>query len=500
MDKKILDKFDYAPENPIISQNKGNNSRVYFEQLLCLLLLGGIAYHNSGLRVVAMAGFSLGGAVLMDIIGCAMSKKIYNPRDLSTLTAGLCVALLMPAGLDYRLVFFGSALTIGIRHVFGGKNNYIFNPTAAAFVFLILCYPRVMLLFPKPLEHLPIRGEINPALLSVLTPPESASTGDILLGNTAGAMGTVHILVILVTGFCLMLRRSVSPTVTISALTANILLSLIAGSFAETSGLFRTGLVVMMSGYFLFMLIFLANDPQTLPDTFLGKVYYGVFFGSVVVFFRRFGSVEGYPAFALLFVNTLSKSSDEAANFTIVNVRRAFLFARGRLNSYERIMEEAENIDEERESAIIESLISEQEKEIKINRHDYNMPPVDNKIIKINRKKPGLITRIKEKAGSLSEKRKLSQTDAPETSDINFLENLRDGVKELGGAFKKKDVPVAVSTESGEEVKAEEVPIVQMPIPLDNDDVIVIVPDESEESDEAEESKQSEQENLVKKV
>jgi electron transport complex protein RnfD len=483
MDKKILDKFDYAPDIPAKSENKvvkstkrdNTRSRVYFEQLLCLLLLAVVSYWNSGARVAVMAGFSLMGAVLMDMIGCAMSKKIYNPRDLSTLTAGLCIALLMPAGVDYRLVFFGSALTIGIKHVFGGKDNYIFNPTATAFVFLILCYPRSMLLFPRPLERLPAWESVNPTLLSGFTPTETVSTFDILLGRLTGAMGTVHILVISVIGICLFFRKSASATFTITALLTNLLFS---GVLGHESGLMRGSLTVLISGYFLFILVFLANDPQTLPKTFLGRIYYGLLFGILVVVFRHYGSVAGYPAFALLFVNTMTERSDILAGQTISGVSRAVAFAQGRLNSYERIMEDAEIKDEERELSTVLSDESLEGIVPEVGRQDYNMPPVDNKIIKINRKKPSLMAVLKEKLGSLSEKRKRTQQDEPEISDVNFLETLKEGVRELGDVFKKKegfdDVP-----DEGEAAEDVKITPLDLELIIDEDDVVEIETEES---------------------
>jgi electron transport complex protein RnfD len=464
MDKNILDKFDYAPEKSGKSENKVKESqmrsRIYFEQLLCLGLIVVIAYWNSGARIALMAGFSLFGAVLMDMVGCAMSKKIYNPRDLSTLTAGLCIALLMPAGIDYRLAFFGSALTIAIKHIFGGKDNYIFNPTAAAFSFLILCYPRAMLLFPKPREILPLWEEISPTMLSSLTPAETIGTFDILMGNFTGAMGTVHILVILVTGICLLFRRSISAVVTIAALAANLLFT---GAVVSEAGIIRAGLVGLVQGYFLFILVFLVNDPQTLPKTFLGRVYYGLMFGGAAAVFRSYGRVEGYPAFALLFVNTMTERSDILARQTVTGIGRAVVAARRRLNSYERIRRKAETgLSNDTRPALSDT------QEIVLGRQDYNMPPVDNKIVKIKRKKQGFFARIKEKLGTMAEKNSLPAPDVQETPQVDFLENLREGVRDLGSVFKKREV----ISETDE--PAEKITPLELSLMIDDNDVVEI--------------------------
>ncbi|MCL1831913.1 MAG: RnfABCDGE type electron transport complex subunit D [Oscillospiraceae bacterium] len=461
---------------------KSNRSRIYFEQLLCLLLIGGVGYWNAGGRVIAMAVFSLLGAVIMDMVGCALTKKVYNPRDLSTLTAGLCVALLMPAGIDYRLVFFGSVLTIAIKHVFGGKNNYIFNPTAVAFVFLILCYPGQMLLFSRPLEHLPLWGEIDPTVLMRAAPLENARSFDILMGNITGSIGTVHILVITVSGLCLLFRRSVSATVTVTALLTNLLFAgVIGGSVAQT---FHASLVVMATSSFLFVLLFLANDPQTLPETLLGKIYYGIMFGGGTVLFKTFGKVDGTPVFALLLVNTMNERADILAQQTITYVKRAYVSAKNRLNSYERIQEKVAgavdtpllaNHDSETPAAL----------EMFIARHipgksgdspaalTYNMPPIDNKIIKINRKKPNLIARFKEKLGSLAENEDYLPESSSETSRADFFENLRASVKDLGAMFRKSaTLPPEVSAD--EELEAPELTPLDLLLRVDENDVVEV--------------------------
>ncbi|MCL1903038.1 MAG: RnfABCDGE type electron transport complex subunit D [Oscillospiraceae bacterium] len=475
MDRDILNKFDYAPEIAVKSENKAKKAnqsfRVYLEQLLCLLLLAIVSYMGSGPRVVVMALFSVIGAVIMDMVGCALSKKVYNPLDLSTIMAGLCTALLMPAGAPYQLVFFGSALTISIKHIFGGKKNYIFNPTAVVFVFMVLCYPSSMLLFPKLHEHLPVWGEISPTILSGMTSLETVNSFNILMGNFVGAMGAVHILVIIVSGISLFFRRSISTAFTLTALFVNILFS---GVIGNEPGFIHETLTIMASGYFLFILVFLANDPQTLPKTFLGKIYHGIMFGGAVVLFRHFGKVEGYPAFALLLVNTMPERSDIIAAQTIAWVKKTTVFVQERLNSYERIREKAKTIDE----AALRPAITDTQ-EIIINHQDYNMPPVDNKIIKINRKKPGLLIRIKEKSGSLTEKRRfLREEREKDKHNVRFFENFLAGVKELRGAFKKKEI----MSETVENDPADELNPIKLSLLIDDNDVVEIVPGEADET------------------
>ncbi|MDR0222478.1 MAG: RnfABCDGE type electron transport complex subunit D [Oscillospiraceae bacterium] len=475
MDKDIIEKFDYDGEAASKSESKGvkrgiKPSQIYSEQLLCLCSLVVIAFWSGGPRVLVMTAVSVLGAVLMDMAGCALSKKTYNPKDLSTVTAGMCVALLMPAGISYFMAFSGSALTIGIKHIFGGKDNYIFNPTAVAFAFLVICYPGKMLMFPKPREHLPVFGGIDSVAFSSFDKNRVIEPFDILTGNFAGAMGTVHILVLLVCAVCLMIRRSASPTVTLSALFAS---GLFSGVLAPGGGIAGPLLMMLVSGYFLFILIFLANDPQTLPKTFLGKIYYGALFGLAAAFFGKFGKVDGSPAFALLFVNTMTERSDILAGQTISGIKHAAVFVKNRLNSYETIRERAKT---ENEAKMRPGLSDTQE--IMIVRQNYNMPPIDGKVTRINRKKQGLTARLREKIGMAAEKRKLNEEEKKEKPDINFFENLREGVKELGDAFKKKEeIPETPEPET-------DLTPLRLSLMLDDDDVVVIGASEKEEEPE----------------
>ncbi|MCL1880619.1 MAG: RnfABCDGE type electron transport complex subunit D [Oscillospiraceae bacterium] len=483
-------------------------SRIYLEQLLCLILIGGVAYWSAGPRIIVMALFSILGAVVMDMVGCTLTKKTYNPRDLSTLTAGLCIALLTPAGISYMVVLFGASLTIAIKHVFGGKDNYIFNPTATAFAFLLLCYPGQMLLFSRPLEQLPIWGEIDPTVLVRLTPLDNVSSFEILMGNIAGATGAVHILVLLVAGACLLFRKSISGTVTITALLATLL-------FAGTLGSFHGTLTTLVSGSFLFVLLFLLNDPQTLPKSFLGKVYYGLIFACGVALFRHYGRVEGYPVFALIIVNTMSERSDVLATQSLIMLRRASIRAKNRLNSYERIQEKAVSeinapllSTTYRANAISNPLTLESTTgisntnpnlnsimgEIFDGKINYNMPPLDNEIIKINRRKLGLIAQLIEKFSTLAESQSSANSDDEiEVSEIktHFLENLRAGIRDLekvfsgGGRGKnRQNLDESQASESGEKTtessdgsendKPKELTPLELSLLIDDNDVIEV--------------------------
>jgi len=273
-----------------------------------------------------------------------------------------------------------------------------------------------------------------------------------------------------------MFRRAVSPVFTVTAFLSCFLFTGAAVGY-ENEGVVRAALNVSVSGYFLFITTFLANDPQTLPKTFLGKIYYGALFGGVTAVFRAFGKVEGYPAFSLLLCNTLTERADIIAEQTVAGVNGAVVFVRDRLDSYERIREKEKTGDE---ADLRPELFDTQE--IPVIRQDYNMPPIDNKVIKINRKKQSILLIIREKIENMSEKRKAKKTES-EITDINFFENLRDGVKELGSAFKKReDIPEIADGESRDTGTDP----VKMSLLIDDEAVEISPPDEPEPETEVE--------------
>jgi electron transport complex protein RnfD len=325
-----------------------------------------------------------------------------------------------------------------------------------------------MLLFSRPLERLPTWGEIDPSLLVRLTPLDTVGSFDILMGNITGSMGAVHILVLTVSGVCLMFRRTISPTVTVPALAVNLLL---AGVVFGQSGAFHSTLVVLVSGSFLFVLLFLVNDPQTLPKTFLGRVYYGLLFGGAATVFRHFSIVEGYPVFALLIVNTMNERSDILARQTTGVIRRVYSYAKNKLDSFERFADKVENEFDTpllTTHAVVAVMRDDIDTELQ-----YNMPPIDNKIIKINRKKPNLIARIREKLRRMTEKQTSGGDTSSENNRINFFHNLKAGLKDLRGTFRKRDTaPESLLSECDVEVK--ELTVLDLELIIDENDVIEV--------------------------
>ena len=356
---------------------------IYGDQLLCLLALAGMAVWRSGPRAAVICAVSVLVAMLTDYLCCRLSKKTYNIKDLSTVAGGFCLALMLPASVGYGMVAFGAALAIGIKHIFGGKDNYVFNPAGLSFAFLIVSYPAQVLAYPASGEILPVFGEIDASRLTSglesylvrLGTTQKLSPLDVLIGNFVGPIGTIHVLVIAVCGLALILRRALSPAVTLTAFGA-----FLAGSFLFPSydNITLAVSVELISGFLLFGLVFLANDPQTIPKSILGRIYYGLLIGVLTIIFRHITKVEASFVFVLLLANALSIHVDRFADKTIVLYTNLIRLLKKAAGGFERV----------KASAVLDgdSRSLNDTQEIIVPLLNYNMPAIDSKIIKAKKR------------------------------------------------------------------------------------------------------------------
>ncbi len=435
---ELLNKFDSdvkTYETSAVKKQRKSKS-IYGDQLICLLALMGMSIWQSGYRALVICLSSVLVCILSDMIFCRMTRKTYNPRDLSTIASGLCIALMMPASVNYGIVVGGALLAIAVKHIFGGKDNYIFNPTCVAIAFLIICFPGDMLFYPAVGSQPELWGDPNVPLVSgvefyllKLGTAPAVSLENIMLGITAGPMGTTQLLIIAVCGICLMLRRSLSPLVTLFGLGSYCALTVL---FPVFSNIGDTMLMELSGGYLLFGFVFLAADPQTMPKTAFGKIILGFVIGIVGCLFRHFGKVEGSFIFVILIANALSLKLDDVCAAIVHGVKHAAGYMKSNMGRYEKLRSEAEN---EGRPKLTDTM------EIIVPPTNYNMPPIDNKVTKINRKKTNIITRYTENLRIKRRKDELVRKKQIRDSENSYMNAMRSMIS------KRKERETAQKTE-----------------------------------------------------
>ena len=423
---QLLDKFDGDVKTYYGGGKKARKQKsIYGDQLICLAALLVMSVWKSGLRALVIAVVITAVCMLSDMLFCKMSGKTYNPKDLSTIAAGLCLALMMPSSVNYAIAVGAGLLAISVKHIFGGKDNYIFNPTCVAIAFLIICYPGDMLMYPLASAQPAVFGDtgvtlvpgVESYLLKLGTAP-AVSLQNIILGEFPGPMGTTHFFVIAVCGICLLCRRSLSFSVTAAGLGSYCALTALCPVYSNIGD---TIALELIGGYLLFGFVFLAADPQTMPKTLAGRITYGLIIGILGCLFRHFGKVEGSFVFVLLIANALSLRLDVLCAAAGRRIKAAAVYLQKNMGRYEKLRENAKS----GESSGFKGRLSDT-MEIIVPPTNYNMPPIDNKVTKINRKKTNIITRYAEKLRLKRKKEELIRKRDEERKNSSYMNAMRN--------------------------------------------------------------------------
>lgn len=328
-----------------------------------------------GVRVLVVSALSVGVCIAADFICCKIRKKFYDITDAAVPFWGLCAAMLMPSDIPYTLVALSSCIIVVVgKHVFGASENIIFSPPAIAVAMLIICYPSEMLSYPKLGETVPLFSSYGGALTRSLEYTlrlgnvPTSSWLDIFLGNIPGAIGAVNILIILVCGLCLLVRRNCKAAVVLPYFATCALLAFFypRADYGSLMSIFYE----FSSGYMFFGIFFMAAEPYLLPQHFSAQIIYGITLGYTTMMFRSFGQTEGSFIFALLIISALSCSYDTIVE-NISYWRRTYI------NSYEKSVNEVQHGKVK---------LTDTQEIIIPKKYLYNTPPIDGEVKKHKRR------------------------------------------------------------------------------------------------------------------
>jgi electron transport complex protein RnfD len=325
-----------------------NTRLVMGDAIISMLIIYAMALYYYGLRAALLMLVSVASAVACDALCVLLSGGRQNPRDLSAIVTGMIIPLMTPATIDYWIVAVAAVFAIAVaKHPFGGTGHNVFNPAAAGFSFIAICFGERLFSYPLPgalnasldlsLVKLPLTGAM-PENIQGLSPAFTLARGgipafdlvDMSFGNFPGPMGATNILVLVTCLLYLVLRHRVSwVTPFFFFLTA----AAFAFAFPRFGGVELTMFarlysvaVELMSGMLLFGGVFLLGDPVTTPKRGWSKAAFAAFAGVVAMLFRQFGNLEEGLPFAVLFMNAT------VWGFDMIGERIASIVRRRRAN------------------------------------------------------------------------------------------------------------------------------------------------------------------------
>ena len=299
-----------------------------------------------GLDALYIILTSVLAAVLSEFLWCKLFRKPITINDGSAVITGLLLALSMPPQTPLILVVVGACFAIiVVKQLFGGLGKNLLNPAVTARVLLFFAFPKQMHAWQKPFYY--ILGEkhsdwitffhattgatvkglsgATPLEIISLNRPEILEVGmtrpmpalvyfdharsylDLFLGSKSGCIGEVSVLLILLGAFYLLYKRVISWEVPVVTIASFSILSWILGGLLMKGGFFHGDILFnLLSGSFIFAVIYMASDPVTTPLTRTGRIIFSIGLALITSLVRSLGVFPEGIMFGILAMNLLT--------------------------------------------------------------------------------------------------------------------------------------------------------------------------------------------------
>ncbi len=257
---------------------------VWLDIMITLITLVIMAYFYYGARTLVMSGICLAAALAAELICLRLMNRKFTADDLSCTSDALIISLMMPAVIDFSIPAMACVFAVvAAKNVFGGRLNMIFSPAAAAYLFIFTSWKNDLLSYQKPHTITGIFEEPDSLVNSAsyifnTTGSVSATDFELLLGNVSGPIGTVSILLLVLSAVILMLRRDISAGAFIGTVLGT---GLIAYLCPVTASEFTSVKYALTMNMVLFAAIYIISDLRIAP----GRNYYAFFYGFFIAVF-----------------------------------------------------------------------------------------------------------------------------------------------------------------------------------------------------------------------
>ena len=243
-----------------------------------------------GWRAAVLILVCVATAVLCEFLWNKALKKENSLGDLTAVVTGLLLALNLPSSLPFWMAALGSAVAIIIvKQMFGGVGHNFANPAITARIVLMVSFPAAMTRFFEPFSE----------TISSATPLATGaqySIKELFFGVHAGSIGETSVVMLILGGLYLIMRRVISPIIPVSFIGTVLVFSLILGV---------NPIAAIFSGGLLLGAIFMATDYVTSPTFNWGKLIFGVGCGIITVVIRQFASLPEGVSYSILVMNLL---------------------------------------------------------------------------------------------------------------------------------------------------------------------------------------------------
>jgi len=255
---------------------------VWIDLMITLLVLELMSYFYYGARSLVLAGVCVCFSAAAEIICLRLMKRKFTADDLTCTSDALVIALMMSPVIDFRIAAIASVFAvIAAKNVFGGRQNMIFSPAAAAYVFVLTSWGRKLLLYPEPHTKTGIFSDPDGLVSSAsyvynTTGKVDHTDFELLLGNFSGPAGAVSILLLIVAAVMLIFRRNISAGAFLGSVLGTALFAAVTPVAGTRSESVKYNLMMNMV---LFASIYIVADRRIAPRREYFAFFYGLFIG-----------------------------------------------------------------------------------------------------------------------------------------------------------------------------------------------------------------------------
>lgn len=289
---------------------------------LCLLPAGVWGVYIFGLRALVVTLAAIAAAVATEAV-LGLVRKENTIADGSAFLTGLLIGFNMPPAVPLYIVVVASVFAIAVvKWTFGGLGGNWMNPALAGRVFVFFSWTGGMTTWtlprangsdavtgPTPLGSLKtglssMSSDIQGPLDLLAAEGVPVSYMDLFLGRTAGSIGEVSALLLILGGLFLLIRKIANWEIVVSYLGSFALLVWLFGGYRYGQGLFAGDVLFhLLSGGLMLGALFMATDMVSSPLTPKGMLLYGAGCGFMTYLLRFFGSVPEGVSLAIIFMN-----------------------------------------------------------------------------------------------------------------------------------------------------------------------------------------------------
>ncbi len=266
-------------------------------------VLFGIAQYGS--PALAVAAFSVGSAMLWEMLLNVAMKRSQTVSDGHAALIGLIFAMMLPATVPWWLVLTGTFVSVVIgKMIYGGIGANPFHPALIGIGILFISWGDYFD-FNEALRNYSLGFPMTYPLWSAKffgpTAVSHFSAWQLLAGQQIGGIGATFGIGLIAGGIYLIARGFVRWEIPVSFLAGVFVTAFVFHTVAPDR--FAGPLFHLLTGYTLLGAFFLAPEDSSSPVNFIPMLLYGAGAGILTILIRNIGIYVDGVVFAILLMN-----------------------------------------------------------------------------------------------------------------------------------------------------------------------------------------------------